>query len=316
MASVGTGSPPASGVRLPWSAIPAELRADVEAILGEPVAEAVTQPGGFSPGVAARLRGTGGARVFVKAVNALTNPDSPGMHRTEARIAAALPVHAPVPRLLASFDRDGWVVLVFEDVAGTMPATPWRPDELDRVLAAVAELATDLTPAPIEAPTFAARHRDEFAGWRTLATTPTDGLDPWVGRHLDALAALEERWEPASAGTSLLHSDLRADNLLLTPDRVVVVDWPHACIGAAWVDLLCMLPSIAMQGGPPPAAIFDRHPVTAGADPDRVTAVLAAVAGYFVEHGSRPAPPGLPTVRAFQTAQGRHAVEWLRTRLH
>jgi hypothetical protein len=53
MASGATGSPPASGVRLPWSAVPASLRADVEAILGEPVVEAVTQPGGFSPGVAA-----------------------------------------------------------------------------------------------------------------------------------------------------------------------------------------------------------------------------------------------------------------------
>src|SRR3954471_3742635 len=177
MASGGTGSPPASGVRLPWSAIPADLRADVEATLGEPVAEAVTQPGGFSPGVAARLRGTGGARVFVKAVSAQANPDSPGMHRAEARIAAALPVHAPVPRLLAWFDGDGWVVLVFEDVAGTMPATPWRPDELERVLAAVAELATDLTPAPIEAPTFAERHRVEFTGWRTLAQSPPDALD-------------------------------------------------------------------------------------------------------------------------------------------
>src|SRR3712207_4488891 len=121
MASVGTGSPPASGVRLPWEAVPADLRADVERVLGEPVAAAVTQRGGFSPGVAARLRGTGGARVFVKAVSADTNPHSPGMHRAEARIAAALPMDAPVPRLLTSIDRDGWVVLVFEDVVGTTP---------------------------------------------------------------------------------------------------------------------------------------------------------------------------------------------------
>ena len=30
---------------------------------------------------------------------------------------------------------------------------------------------------------------------------------------------------------------------------------------------------------------------------------------------SRPDPPGLPTVRAFQRAQGEVAVRWLRTRL-
>jgi hypothetical protein len=317
MASVDTGSPPASGVRLPWAAIPADLRADVELVLGEPIVEATTQPGGFSPGVAARLRGVHGARAFVKAVSAAANPESPDLHRAEARIAAALPVDAPTPRLLASFDRDGWVVLMFEDVAGTMPRTPWEPDELDRVLVAMADLAAALTPAPIPAPTFAERCAAEFVGWRTLAAGPApDGLDPWCAAHLADLAALEGRLAAASAGDTLLHNDLRADNILLTADRVVIVDWPWACRGAGWIDLLGMLPSVAMQGGPPPWEVFDGHPVAADADPDAVTGVLAALAGYFVHRGSLPPPPGLPTVRAFQLAQGRHAVEWLRRRLN
>jgi hypothetical protein len=61
--------------------------------------------------------------------------------------------------------------------------------------------------------------------------------------------------------------------------------------------------------------------VTAGrrrardAGPDGVTATLAALAGYFVSHVRRPPPPGLPTLRAFQRAQGEAAVRWLRKRL-
>jgi aminoglycoside phosphotransferase (APT) family kinase protein len=197
-----------------------------------------------------------------------------------------------------------------------MPATPWRPDELARVLAAVTDLAAALTPAPIAAPTFADRFAATFTGWRTLAATGApDDLDPWVRETLRDLAALESGWEVAAAGSTLLHADLRADNLLLTADRVVVVDWPWASIGAPWIDLLAMLPSVAMQGGPPPWTVFDRHPVAAGADPAAVTAVLAALAGFFVYRGGLPAPPGLPTVRAFQAAQGRCAVDWLRTRL-
>jgi RIO1 family len=35
-----------------------------------------------------------------------------------------------------------------------------------------------------------------------------------------------------STGTTLLHGDLYPFNLLLTPDRVVVIDWPHAWTGA------------------------------------------------------------------------------------
>ncbi len=57
-------------------------------------------------------------------------------------------------------------------------------------------------------------------------------LDRWSARHLDRLAELEEEAPAAAAGDTLLHLDLRADNLLLTPDRVVVVDCPHARVGA------------------------------------------------------------------------------------
>ncbi|MEN3537255.1 hypothetical protein AAH991_19240 [Microbispora sp. ZYX-F-249] len=95
---------------------------------------------------------------------------------------------------------------------------------------------------------------------------------------------------------------------------MVVVDWPWACLSTRWFDLLHMLPSVTMQGGPPPAEVFDGHPVATKADGDAVTAVLAAVTGFFVQRRSLPPPPGLPTLRAFQLAQGRAALAWLRQR--
>ncbi|WP_169985856.1 phosphotransferase [Microbispora sp. H10836] len=312
--------PPARGVRLPWAAVPAHLRLAVETHLGDRVTEALTQPGGFSPGVAARLRLAGGGRAFVKAVGPEPNPASPGIHRSEARVAAALPATAPAPRLLASFDEDGWVVLLFEDVEGRQPAQPWIPAELDVVLGVMAGLAESLTPAPVAVPSAAERLGEDYRGWRCLAAGPAglgmDGSDAaWARRHLDRLAELESAWEGAAEGDTLAHADLRADNLLLTADGgVVVVDWPWACLSTRWFDLLGMLPSVAMQGGPPPAAVFDRHPVAAKADGDAVTAVLAAVTGFFLQRGSLPPPPGLPTLRAFQLAQGRVALAWLRQR--
>ncbi|HEV2825607.1 MAG TPA: aminoglycoside phosphotransferase family protein, partial [Actinomycetota bacterium] len=115
--------------------------------LGGRVVEAATQPGGFSPGVAARLRLADGRRAFVKAVGPEPNPDSPAVHRGEARIMAALPSAAPAPRMLWTLDRHGWVALAFEDVDGAQPALPWRPGELGRVLAMIARMAADLTPA-------------------------------------------------------------------------------------------------------------------------------------------------------------------------
>ncbi|SHM43519.1 aminoglycoside phosphotransferase family protein [Actinacidiphila paucisporea] len=315
-------APAATGVRADWTAVPRRLRAAVEEHLGARVAAAETQHGGFSPGVAARLRLADGRRAFVKAVSEAQNPESPGIHRTEARVAGALPARAPAPRLLASFDQDGWVALLFEDVEGRTPAQPWQPAELSRVLAAVGDLAALLTPCPIDVPPVAERQATAFHAWRTIAadhaagTDDLAGLDPWAARHLGTLARLEAGWVAGATGNTLAHSDLRADNLLLTADgRVCVVDWPWACRAAPWYDLLLMLPSVAMQGGPPPHRLFDRHEVAAGAAPEAVTAVLAAFTGFLLAGARRPSPPGLPTLRAFQAAQGRAALAWLRDRL-
>jgi Ser/Thr protein kinase RdoA (MazF antagonist) len=282
------------------------------------VVDAVSQPGGYSPGLASRLRLDDGRRIFVKAVGPELNPDSPGMFRREARIAAALPPQAPTPRLLWTLDEgeDGWVALAFEDVDGHPPANPWKATELDRVVAALVELSADLTPAPIEAPAAAEHFVESINGWQLLrADDVPPELDAWSRRHLERLAELEVAAPAATTGDTLLHFDTRSDNLLLTDDRVVVVDWPHACIGAPWIDLLAMAPSVVLEGGPDPEDLFMRHPAARAADPADVNAVLCSVAGYFTHRSFQPPPPGIPTVRAFQAAQGEVTRAWLAHRL-
>ena len=307
--------PAAEGARLPWAELPKRVVSAVEERLGSGVVRAEDRPGGFSPGAAARLVLADGRRAFVKAVGSSPNPDSPSMHRAEARITAAMPAAAPVPRFLFEIDDGDWVALAFEDVDGRQPSMPWRRDELDRVLFAVAWLHEVLTPAPVPAESIGKAFGDQFGSWRWVASNSVpEGLDPWAARHLDRLAELESHWAEAATGTTLLHSDLRADNMLVTNDRVVFVDWPQACIGAGWADVVFLLPSVAMQRGPAPDELFDDHPSAAGADPDDVNAVLAALAGYFCVRALLPAPPGLPTLREFQRAQGVEALEWLRRR--
>jgi hypothetical protein len=322
-ASLPTTTPPprAEGQRLPWAALPGHLRVAVEQVLGSSVVAATTQPGGFSPGIAARLALADGSRAFVKAVGDDINRDSPDLHRAEARVAAALPPTAPAPRLRGVVDADGWVILVFEDVDGQLPAQPWRADELGRVLAATADLSQALTPAPIDVPTAATRFHTLGRGWQLLAadlaagTDDLAGADPWVRAHLPDLVGLEQGWASAAVGDTLAHGDVRADNVLLTPDRVVFVDWPWACLARAWFDLVAMLPNVALNGGPPPQDILAKHPAAAGADPAAVTTVICALAGTWTYLGRRPDPPGLPTVRAFQRAHAAVAGRWLGQRL-
>jgi hypothetical protein len=102
--------------------------------------------------------------------------------------------------------------------------------------------------------------------------------------------------------------------MLLCTDTVVFVDWAHGCRGAAWFDLVCFAPSVAMQGGPEPAAFMQRGARATRVDDDRLTAGVAAVAGYFTNAATYPPPPNLPTLRAFQAAQGVPARGWLQER--
>jgi hypothetical protein len=307
-------------VRPTWEQVPARVRDAVEAWLGGPVVAARSHGGGFSPGLAATLTCADGRRVFAKAVGPEPNETSPRIHRREARVAAALPAEAPAPRLLATIDEGtgGWVTLLFEAVEGRQPAMPWRADELDRVTSALAELSAALTPSPLsvdEVGRAGERWRVvSRGGFRELLSGTPPGLDAWSRRNLARLAGLEAGAAEAARGDTLLHLDLRDDNILLAGGRVVVVDWPHARVGAAMLDPVFMAPSVAMQGGPEPEALLARHPAARAAAHADVTAIVAAVAGFFTFEALQPMPPGLPTLRAFQEAQAVVARRWLAER--
>jgi aminoglycoside phosphotransferase (APT) family kinase protein len=316
----GSRPPYAAGLRLDWSKVPGSVRAAVEDWLGSPVVSATSQSAGFSPGVAARLQTEDGRRVFAKAAGPEPNPLTPLAHRREARVAAALSEEVPVPPLLWSHDESegGWVVLLFEDVEGRNPVMPWRADELSKTLDALTALSELLTPSPL-APGAVVGYAGDWSVvsggyWERLAEEQPARLDAWSAHHLDELGDLEGEATSAVEGDTLLHLDVRADNLLLTPDRVLVVDWPHARVGAPWIDVVFFAPSVAMQGGPPPEELLSKHPHARRAEPEAVTAVLAAVAGFFTAEGLLPAPPGLPTLRVFQAAQGEVARAWLARR--
>lgn len=41
-------------------------------------------------------------------------------------------------------------------------------------------------------------------------------------------------------GPCLVHSNLRRDTIILTPDdRVIFIDWSWLCQGAHWLDIVC-----------------------------------------------------------------------------
>lgn len=316
-------------MRIGWDELPNGLRTGIEAILGGSVVEARSQPGGFSPGSADRVRLESGRKAFVKAVSGDVNATAAKLHRREAAVAAALPAGLPVPDFLGSYDDGTWVALAFADVDGRHPAEPWVAAELEQVLDTLQTVARANMAGVADLPGCADALRGAFLGWEKLAKRPMKGLDPWAAGNVERLAGLARQGLAAMAGTSLVHGDLRTDNILLVgpdgsrmdgssrgPGRAVLVDWPWAALGAPWVDALSVMINVkSLDPGSDPDVQLRAHPVFAGVRAGDVDGVLAGYAGYFLDMSRRPDPPGLPTLRAFQRLQGDALIGWLRLRL-
>ena len=104
--------------------------------------------------------------------------------------------------------------------------------------------------------------------------------------NLDRLAELESTWSEPAAGDTLLHTDLRPDNMLRDRDGAVwVIDWAWSCRGAAWIELVSLAPSVAARGVDPDQ-ILAAHSSTRDVDPAAIDAFICALVGYW-EHNSR-----------------------------
>ncbi|MCA1711396.1 MAG: phosphotransferase [Actinobacteria bacterium] len=301
--------------RPPYASLPEAVQQWVGEVLASPVVGSSSESGGFSPGVAARVACSSGRRAFVKAVSGLVNPDSPDLHRREARVAGGLPASVGSPALLGSYDDGTWVALVFEEVDGRPPAQPWVRSELDAVLRLLDRLAVELTPSPLDVGQLVDERAFAWTGWQMLAASDVP-LSPVEAAHLDQLVTLERSWASAALGETLLHNDVRADNVLITPaGDAVLVDWPWARRGAAAVDVVMFAPTVELGGGPPAEEVVRACAVGRAAAPEAVDAMVAAYTGLMQHRMRQPPPPGIPTVREFQARQGQVGLRWLAERL-
>jgi len=307
-----------SGVRSAWGDVPASIRAEVDRIAGANIVDARNVEGGFSPGPAARCELADGRVVFVKAAGTSLNAMSATMHRREAEVLATLPDQFPAPKLIGVADDGDWVAIVISWSDATMPTAPLTAAECDRILRLTERLADNGNGVAVDSLIPAAEVHSDVAGhWQLLVEEPLRGLDAWTSANLGELVRLESGYAAAVEGDCVVHGDLRSDNVLLgaTAADDVVVDWPGACRGAAWIDLVGLLPSLHLDGGAEPHEVFATTEIGRSADAAAVDVFLAAVAGYFTRMSLLPPPPGLPTVRQFQAAQGVVARSWLQARL-
>ncbi len=106
--------------------------------------------------------------------------------------------------------------------------------------------------------------------------------------HADEAAALAARFAEVMGGDTVVHTDIRDDNLLLCADgRVLLCDWNWPVRGAAWLDSVFLM--IGPRGdGLDVEAALAAHPLTAELPPEHIDIVLALVTAFFLKNGRRP----------------------------
>jgi hypothetical protein len=204
-----------------------------------------------------------------------------------------------MPRLLG-FDDDGErPTLALENLSDAEWPPPWTDERVAGVVDALASIR-ELTPPD----GLSRQSADDGANWRKVAADPRPFLAlglcsaAWLDGALPQLIDASAR--APLAGNSLVHLDIRSDNLCFRGGRAIVIDWNHARLANPDLDIAFWLPSLQAEGGPSPETILPDAPELA-----------AWVAGFFCSHAGGDPLPEAPHVRPLQLEQSRTALPWV-----
>ncbi|MEU9048521.1 MULTISPECIES: aminoglycoside phosphotransferase [unclassified Kitasatospora] len=207
-------------IRIHWADLPDSVHRAVTARLGTPVLAAETVSAGFNSEIAAKLTTSGGA-VFVKGMQ--LNHPRVWTQRRETEINRY--VEGLAPELLWHLDIGGWSLVAFEYVEARH-ADYREVGDLELMVDVLGRLGR--TPCP---PVGLRRAEQRWAAYVD---------DPGMPARF--------------AGSSLLHTDLNNENVLVRGDRALLVDWAWPTRGAPWIDPALWVIWLIAAGGHSPAA--------------------------------------------------------------
>jgi hypothetical protein len=149
---------------------------------------------------------------------------------------------------------------------------------------------------------------DELADWPAMWDAVRDRD---TRPHADEAAALAATFAEVAAGDTVVHTDIRDDNVLLTDDgRTLFCDWNWPVAGADWLDSLTLL--IGPRGdGMDVDALISARRLLCDVPADHLDRVLALICGYFLKSAHDPVPPTSPYLRDIQRWQGEVVWDWL-----
>jgi hypothetical protein len=100
---------------------------------------------------------------------------------------------------------------------------------------------------------------------------------------------------------------------MLSAERVFVVDWPHAWVGAGHCDVVTLLASVSLSGMDP-QVLAEEHPLTRDLDPAQIDAVLAMHSGFLLRIAASAGAGADRHLVDMMVALGLASLRWLRDR--
>lgn len=256
--------------------------------------------GGYTPARRWVVRLGDGRSAFVKIA---TDELTASWIRDEHVVYSILRGAPFMPAYLGFYDDGRRPVLALEDLSEATWPPPWDRKQVDAVLTCLGEVAA--TPPPDGLP----RLDDDRLGlrrcWLQVERDPEPFLSlglcsaAWLDEHLPTLR--DSAATAPLAGSALLHSDVRSDNLCFRRDgTAALVDWNWASVGDPACDPVFWLASLRAEGGPEPEEVV----------PDAPPGLVSCLAGYMCFHAGLDEIPTAPDVREVQRAQARIALPW------
>jgi len=242
-----------------------------------------------------------GTSVFVKVA---TDEDTVGWLRDEAKVYRS--IHGDFLPKFIGWDDGEFPLLVLEDLSAGAWSWEWSRAHIERVLKTLDVVARTDVPQDFPEMTLMS---EKLTGWQEVAQDPSGffrlGLvsADWLARALPTLIQAENGLK--LAGDSLVHADVRSDNICFYGDRTLLIDWNWARKGNPKVDLIFWLPSLHSEGGPPPWEITLDEPE-----------LIAAVAGFYAARAHQPVHKQGGAIRQLQLRMLKSALPWAVRALH
>jgi hypothetical protein len=315
-----------------WADVPEELRAALARLAHAPIVEAAIAWGGYGPSATFILTTADNRKFFCKGTHPGFTEMGTKAFFTELLYYQSLPELAEFgPRFHGGANHGDWHLLMLDYVERTREVPPWTADDVQGALAMLARFhartparAKEVLPIAEEQVAFMALYKGE-SGWKSLADlgrraefialfADRGAATRWLDAHVAEFVALEAEASHIDGPRSWVHHDVRSDNLLFhDAAEPLLVDFPYLAIGPALMDVVCFLPSLAGEGGPPPVEGLRLYEQMSGHRfGSRDIAIgIATVAGFFAARAGLADLPGLPRLRWVQKLQLFPCLKWL-----